>query len=72
MSQKLSAATKRAMNYSGKGGEWFCGFKYTEVTGLGYEVGIHRRDPSSIIQVGDLYYVWYTKSIGPYHRRFRG
>jgi hypothetical protein len=68
MNKTLSAATKRAMHYPAQGAEWFCGFKYTEVTGFGHEVGVHRRDPSSIIQVGDLYYVWYTKSIGPYHR----
>jgi hypothetical protein len=31
-------------------------------TGLGYEAGVHRRDPSTIIKVGDTYYVWYTRS----------
>ena len=67
--RKLSAATKRAMHYPGGGKEWFCRFRYTEVTGLGHEVGIHRRDPSSILKVSDLYYVWYTKSIGVYHGR---
>ena len=45
--ETLSAATKRAMKYPGKGAEWFCGFKYSEVTGLGHEVGIHRRDPAA-------------------------
>lgn len=35
--------------------------KYTEVTGIGFEKGVTRRDPSSVIKVGDLYYVWYTR-----------
>jgi hypothetical protein len=26
-----------------------------------YKPGVHRRDPSTIIKVGDLYYVWYTR-----------
>jgi hypothetical protein len=60
----LSAASKRALNYT-KGPEWFCYFRKQDVTGdLGYEVGVHRRDPSAVIKVGDLYYVWYTKSVG--------
>ena len=34
---------------------------YSEVTGIGKEQGVMRRDPSDIIKVGDLYYVWYSK-----------
>jgi len=34
--------------------------KYTEAEGLGFEKGICRRDPSSVIKVGNLYYIWYT------------
>ncbi|MFC2117614.1 xylosidase [Bacteroidota bacterium] len=34
---------------------------YKELTGIGYEEGISRRDPSDIINVGDLFYIWYTK-----------
>ncbi len=37
-------------------------FSYEPVAGLGYEAGVHRRDPSSIIKVDDTYYVWYTKT----------
>ncbi|MFI3172772.1 MAG: glycosyl hydrolase, partial [Eubacteriales bacterium] len=48
------------------GEEWFGGFIYTELKGLGYEEGIHRRDPSSILCVDGRYYVWYTKSVGPH------
>lgn len=34
---------------------------YTQVTGIGQEDGVMRRDPSDIVKVGDLYYVWYSK-----------
>jgi hypothetical protein len=61
----LSAASKRALNYT-KGPEWFCYFRKENITGdLAYHEGVHRRDPSAIIQVDGLYYVWYTKSVGP-------
>jgi hypothetical protein len=62
----LSEATKRAMQYPKGNGDWAGGFSYTEVKGLGFEKGVHRRDPSSIIKVDDTYYVWYTHSIGPH------
>jgi len=35
--------------------------KRVEVTGVGDEDGVMRRDPSDVIKVGDLYYVWYSK-----------
>ncbi|RME43207.1 MAG: glycosyl hydrolase, partial [Chloroflexi bacterium] len=66
MTRKISAASQRAFTYPNRDSRWFCGFAYTPVTGIGYEEGIHRRDPSSVIRVGDLYYVYYTKSIGVY------
>ena len=31
------------------------------LTGIGLEKGVSRRDPSDVIKVGDLYYVWYSK-----------
>jgi hypothetical protein len=34
---------------------------YTEVSGIGLEEGVCRRDPSDVIKVGDTWYVWYTK-----------
>lgn len=34
---------------------------HSAVTGIGAEDGTMRRDPSDIIKVGDLYYVWYSK-----------
>lgn len=63
---KLSLASQRAKNYPNKNDDWFCGFLYTPVQGLGYEEGVHRRDPSSIIKVDGVYYIWYTKSVGPH------
>ncbi|XOQ44550.1 MAG: Alpha-1,3-L-neoagarobiase F / Alpha-1,3-L-neoagarobiose hydrolase, family GH117 [Clostridium sp.] len=62
---KISSATKRAMerNYY-QSCEWFCDFRLSDVEGIGYEENVHRRDPSSVLKIGDLYYVWYTKSVG--------
>ena len=39
-------------------------FRYAEISGIGHEKGITRRDPSDIIKVGDTYYVYYTKVYG--------
>jgi len=33
----------------------------SELTGIGEEKGVMRRDPSDIIKVDNLYYVWYSK-----------
>ena len=67
---KLSSASKRAIerNYY-QSCEWFCDFKESGIEGIGYEKGIHRRDPSSVIKVGDDYFVWYSRSVGP-HKGF--
>lgn len=32
-----------------------------EITGIGAEPGVERQDPSNVIKVGDVYYVWYTR-----------
>jgi hypothetical protein len=56
---KLSAAMARHVVDDSQN-ELYTRFNYSPVSGLGYEKGINRRDPSSIIKVGDLYYVWYT------------
>lgn len=34
---------------------------YSAAEGIGVEKGLMRRDPSDIIKVDDLYYVWYSK-----------
>ncbi len=61
---KMSAASKRAAGYPKGNGEWYCQFKYSDVKGIGLEEGVYRRDPSAILLIDGLYYVWYTKSIG--------
>ena len=33
----------------------------TPLTGIGPEKGVSRRDPSDVIKVDDLYYVWYSR-----------
>ncbi|MGJ8644422.1 MAG: family 43 glycosylhydrolase [Luteolibacter sp.] len=33
----------------------------TDLSGIGAEAGVMRRDPSDIIKAGDLFYVWYSK-----------
>ena len=66
MKNTLSAASQRAFEYPKAQQEWVCGFTYTPITGLGYQEGIHRRDPSSVIQANGRYYVYYTKSVGVY------
>ncbi len=63
--KKLSSASQRASNYNSSG-EWYCGFAYTNIKNLGYEEGVNRRDPSSVIMVDNIYYVYYTKSVGTY------
>lgn len=34
---------------------------HTDLTGIGAESGVMRRDPSDVIKEGDLFYVWYSK-----------
>jgi len=69
--QPRSAATARYWGYWGgpasldRNNEFYTTFKYTHLKGLEPEKGVCRRDPSTIIKVGDLYYVWYTKYSGP-------
>ncbi len=45
--------------------EFYTRFSYSPVNGLGYDPEVHRRDPSSIIKVGDEYFVWYTHCTDP-------
>ncbi len=42
--------------------EFFSSFSYEPLKGIPYEVGISRRDPSTIIYVDSCYYVFYTRS----------
>ncbi len=40
---------------------FFTQFRYSKVNGIGREEGVTRRDPSSILRVNDIYYVYYTR-----------
>ena len=62
---KLSAASKRALDWPDLGNEWFIEFKVHDLKGdLAYEEGVVRRDPSAVIQVDGKYFVWYSRSTG--------
>jgi len=36
-------------------------YRTREITGIGPQADVQRQDPSNVIQVGDSYYVWYTR-----------
>lgn len=55
----VSLAMQR-FNGNDSDNELYTRFRYKPIKGLGYEKGVHRRDPSSIINVNGIYYVWYT------------
>ena len=59
-----SAAMKR-LQARDRENPWFTKFRYSTIQGLGYERRIVRRDPSCIVQVDGLYYVWYTRGAHP-------
>lgn len=62
---KLSAAMMRAMEWPERDNSWFIEYETMPLKGdLAYEEGVVRRDPSAIIKVDGLYYVWYSKSVG--------
>jgi hypothetical protein len=60
-SNKISAAMKRHKVDDSKN-ELYSRFRYQPVTGLGYEDGVNRRDPSTIIKADDKFYIWYTRN----------
>ena len=63
-SERVSAAFKRFedldLRYE-QYNEFYSWFRTTPVKGIGFEQGVARRDPTGIIKIGDLYYVWYTR-----------
>lgn len=65
-SNHLSAASKRAIErHYDQGPEWYCDFRTYDLKGdLAYEEGVIRRDPSAVIRVDGLYYVYYTRGTG--------
>lgn len=74
MAQKESVAMRRfrlqGLKYE-EDNEFYTRFRDSPAIGLGYEEGVVRRDPTDVIKVGDLYYVWYTRTVkGPAHVGF--
>ena len=62
----LSAASIRALQWGKKDSDWFIEFEEFDLEGdLAYEDGVVRRDPSAILKIDDLFYVWYSRSTGP-------
>ena len=57
----MQSAAMRRFQGPDEGNPWFTRFGYMPIQGLGYERGVVRRDPSCILQVDGLYYVWYTR-----------
>ena len=61
----ISRAMRRVYDtygvYKDQGSEFFSAFKYSPLEGIGKQAGITRRDPSKVIKIGELYYVWYSR-----------
>ncbi len=47
---------------------------HSALQGIGAQSGVMRRDPSDIIKVGDVYYVWYSKgkNLEDRNQRYQG
>ena len=61
---KVSASMKRFQESGLKfenDSEFYTYFKVEEISGIGLEEGVTRRDPTGVIKVGETYYVWYTR-----------
>ncbi len=65
--KQLSAASKRH-KVDDSQNEFYTRFRYSPVKGIGYKKGVGRRDPSTVIKVGNLYYVWYTRVTNPKYK----
>ena len=61
----LSAATARLYDHWGRfqdsTSEFYTTFKYSHIVGIGKEAGITRRDPTTVLRINGVYYVWYTR-----------
>lgn len=44
--------------------EFYTLFLFSHAVGLGFQENVSRRDPTTVLKVGDTYYVWYTRSWG--------
>lgn len=63
--RRLSAAHARLYDkwgiYQDSASEFYTTFKYSRVSGIGKEAGLTRRDPSTVLRIDGVYYVWYTR-----------
>ncbi|MEM7343347.1 MAG: family 43 glycosylhydrolase [Chloroflexota bacterium] len=70
----LSAASHRHYDkwglYKDSTNPFYTSFRYSEVTGIGKEAGVTRRDPTTVIKLGNTYYVWYTRRQTKHDRDF--
>ena len=61
----ISAAQERLYDkwgiYQDSTNEFYTTFKYSQVSGIGKERGVTRRDPTTVLRIGGIYYVWYTR-----------
>ena len=61
----LSAATERLYDKWGRfqdsTSEFYTTFKYSQVSGIGKQAGVTRRDPTTVLRINGTYYVWYTR-----------
>ncbi len=60
-----TSAAMRRFQRPDRENPWFAKFKYSPVTGLGYEKGVVRRDPSAILRIDGKYFIWYTRAAHP-------
>ncbi|GAB3667119.1 family 43 glycosylhydrolase [Echinicola sediminis] len=60
----LTVCTVVKVDAQTKPGRAFLEFEYDTITGIGHEEGLTRRDPSDVILVDGVYYVYYTKVYG--------
>ena len=60
----LSAAVGRLYGrwnpHADRANELFSNFRYSPLDGFSYEGNVSRRDPSKVLRIDGLYYVWYT------------
>ena len=63
--RQLSAAQARLYDkwgiYQDSTSEFYTTFKYSRISGIGAEAGVTRRDPTTVLRIDGLYYVWYTR-----------
>jgi len=63
--RRLSAAHARLYDkwgiYQDSTNEFYTSFKYSRISGIGKEAGVTRRDPTTVLRINGVYYVWYTR-----------